>query len=131
MKHATDEILAHLSSGGYRVTKARKAVIHELVKATQPITVPELVARLKGVDEASVYRTVRTLLDENLLEEILISQGSPRYALAHGHHHHAVCTSCGVLEHIACELEKMRLPKGFSSVSSHDVTLYGLCKKCA
>jgi Fe2+ or Zn2+ uptake regulation protein len=130
MKSATDEILGELSVRGYRITNARKNVIEKLVSKTQPVTIQSLCTMLPQTDEVSVYRTVRMLLDEGFLEEIALLGETPRYALSHGHHHHAVCTSCGVMEHIECESHPA-VPSNFTSITSHEVTLYGLCKKCA
>lgn len=134
MKKAQHDILQTLSERGFRITKARQQIVDLLAAQSQPLTIQELCARLTAIDEASVYRTIRTLKEEGFIEEISISGESQRYALSHGHHHHhAICTACGWMEHIACEakLLKAALPRGFKRVESHEVTLYGLCKKCA
>jgi Fe2+ or Zn2+ uptake regulation protein len=132
MKDAIDEIISALQDRGFRITKARKMLIKHLAQKDQPLSIQALCALLKDVDEASVYRSVRMLHEEGFLEEIAIAHEAPRYALSHGHHHHhAVCTSCGVMEHIACSGEKLPTLKAFQTIKSHEVTFYGLCKKCA
>jgi Fe2+ or Zn2+ uptake regulation protein len=131
MKNATDEVLSHLKEQGYRVTEARKKIIDVLARQQQPITIQNLCLLVSGVDTVSVYRTVSVLQREHLLEEIVVPGEGARFALSHGHHHHAICTSCGTMEHIECETKHLRVPSGFKSIKSHEVTLYGLCKKCA
>lgn len=136
MKNATGtykEVLARLKEKGCRMTQARTAVVKTLSEQGQPISIQELASLLSKIDEASVYRTVRLLEGEGLVEEIATSGGPARFALAHGHHHHAVCTSCGFVEHLACTLHAVQasVPKQFRSVDAHELTLYGLCKKCA
>jgi Fur family ferric uptake transcriptional regulator len=131
MKSANDEVLQELSMRGYRVTEARKSVVEKLKSVTQPVTIQSLCAALSHIDEASVYRTVRMLLQEGLLEEIRVAGKLSTYALSHGHHHHAVCTACGAMEHIECHSPQTAVPASFKTITAHEVTLYGLCKKCA
>ncbi len=133
MKDATAEILSELSHKGYRITKARKAVVAMLSKLGQPISIQGLCILVKDIDEVSVYRTMATLVKEGFAEELSLPGEGTRYALSHGHHHHAVCTSCGWMEHLDCKEESLKgkVPASFKSLQSHEVTFYGLCKKCA
>jgi Fur family ferric uptake transcriptional regulator len=133
MKDATKEILHELSGRGFRITEARKEIIEALARQSQPVSIQTLCATLANTDEASVYRTIKVLARENFLEEIALQGEVPRYALSHGHHHHAVCTECGWMEHIECDPHSLsaRIPSSFKSLLSHEVILYGLCKKCA
>lgn len=135
MKDASTTILQELSARGYRVTEARKNTLTTLQAAEQPLTIGEI-ARKTDSDEASVYRTVRMLVQEGFLEELVIAGSAPRYALLdhddEHHHHHVVCDGCGFVAHIPCEETAVHasLPKDFSEITAHEVTLHGLCKKC-
>lgn len=131
MKDAIQQILGELSSRGYRITKARQEVVSALAFATQPLAIRALCERIKSSDEASVYRTVRTLVEEGLAEEIVVQNQAPHYALAHEHHHHVICKRCGFMEHLECAMEHLQKPRSFTTIDSHEVTFYGLCKKCA
>lgn len=131
MKKATTHYIDTLRAHGFRVTRPRKQVIAALLNASQPQTIQSLVA-LVAADEASVYRTIEALQKAGLVEEISIAGERPRFALAHGHHHHLVCTSCGRIAHIPCEevpLPRM-LPDTFSSIDTHELTFHGCCKNC-
>ena len=136
MKDASDMILQELSTRGYRVTEARKNTLKTLLSAHQPLTIGEIAGKTDS-DEASVYRTIRMLVTEGFLEELVIAGSSPRYALLQHddehHHHHVVCDGCGFVAHIPCEEAEvhMGLPKEFVEITAHEVTLHGLCKKCA
>lgn len=132
MNDATANVLAELQARGYRITDARKSVCQALANAGAPITVQELVARTDH-DEASVYRCIRMLHEEALVEEIVTRSDRPRYELHTHHHHHAVCTDCGFVAHVACT-KKPAAPAsvaGFDSIEDHDVTFYGRCSRCA
>lgn len=135
MKDASTMILQELSARGYRVTEARKNTLDTLQAAQQPLTIGEIAGKTDS-DEASVYRTIRLLVEEGFLEELVIAGSAPRYALlAHDdehHHHHVVCDNCGFVAHIPCEETGVHaaLPKEFAEITAHEVTLHGLCKKC-
>jgi Fur family transcriptional regulator, peroxide stress response regulator len=131
MKSATDEVITYLKERGYRITDARKRTIDVLCKQEQPIQIQKLCSLVKGIDEASVYRTISMLLAEHFLEEIVLPGEASRFAFSDGHHHHAICTSCGIMEHIECVTEALPIPQSFKKIVSHEMTLYGLCKKCA
>lgn len=136
MNDASIEIIRVLKERGYRITDARKSLANVLSNLKQPATMQELSKKVAS-DEASVYRTVRLLVEENLLEEILLQGEVSRYVLvhahAHGHHHHAICEKCGFVAHIPCEAISVvkQIPKHFKKISSHEVTFYGLCAECA
>lgn len=133
MKDATKEILNELGARGYRITKAREKVVETLLLQSQPISIQGLCASIIDIDEVSVYRTVALLVEEGFVEELALPGEAVRYALSEGHHHHAVCTACGFTDHIDCKggEEQTSVPTTFKSIASHEVTLYGLCKKCA
>ena len=123
--------IAQLRDRGYRITPARKALLSTLDEASCPLTIPELAARTAS-NEVSVYRNIELFTVENIVEVINTSDSLPRYALGHGHHHHIVCTHCRLIVHIPCSVE---LPTPthelFTSIHSHEMTLYGVCTKCS
>jgi Fe2+ or Zn2+ uptake regulation protein len=131
MKTASNDIIAVLQERGYRVTQARTAVIEALSTTHAPQSIQVLCKRV-NVNETSVYRTIAMLKAEALIEEITTHVGVTRYAITHGHHHHVVCITCEKVAHVACGQE----PKapvhvdGFSTISFHELTFYGLCTSC-
>ena len=131
MQSAINKLIKTLTNKGYRITKARREIIEALMHSKRPQTIQDLVTAVSA-DEASVYRTVHLLKKTGLIEEIVLKDERPRYAVAHGHHHHAVCTDCGRVAHIACqpELATPELVPGFKSIESHEITYYGLCSQC-
>ena len=131
MKDASKTILMELQKKGHRITKARTEVVSQLLASPSPLSVQALCKKVR-VDEVSVYRTVSLLLAEGLLEEVPTKGNVTTYALFHGHHHHVVCTKCQKVAHIECEA-KLTVPKkvtGFSKISTHELTFYGVCNAC-
>ncbi len=53
------------------------------------------------VSLATIYRTLRLLVDMGFLQELELSDGGRRFELAggdHGDHHHLICVRCGRTE---------------------------------
>ena len=118
------------------MTSPRLLVVEEMSRAKRPFTIEELVAALPGVGRATVFRTVRLLVDSNVVCRVVIEDGTVRYQLAasEAHHHHLVCGRCGdVEEFVDAKLDKLieanARARGFE-LASHAMELYGLCAKC-
>jgi Fur family ferric uptake transcriptional regulator len=119
-----------------RSTRQRHAIEAVLSGAGRPLSPVEIlesartsVARL-GL--ATVYRTLKLLMEEGEVRAIDLPGESPRYELADSaHHHHFQCKACSRVYDIpGCPGDMRRLaPRGFT-VEHHDVTLYGRCAAC-
>jgi Fur family ferric uptake transcriptional regulator len=96
----------------------------EVLDAAQS-TVPSL-----GI--ATVYRTVKALVEEGWLVAVELPGEPPRYELSgKKHHHHFVCDSCDrVFEVDGCPGNlRAVVPTGFQ-LERHEVVLYGVCSAC-
>ena len=119
----------------YRITNPRRRVIERIADKENNFTAEELHLELQGVGRATVYRTIKLLVEQGLLCKISLPDGSPRYMLTmSGHHHHMVCVSCGLvsefheseIEHLLSRWEE----SGRGSVVGHRVEVYVVCKTC-
>lgn len=120
-----------------RRTRQRDAVRRVVDAARHPLSAAEIhdaAARLQeGLGIATVYRTIKALLDAGELVAVSLPGDTPRYERAAlGHHHHFHCRACGrVFEVDGCPGGLARLaPRGFA-VDGHELVLYGRCKGCA
>lgn len=134
--NATPKEILHIfetiRASGNRLTDPRKEIVVALYTAKNPKTIAEIATHVSA-DETSVYRTVELLVQLHIIEEIVVQGGVRRFALAHGHHHHIVCESCGLIAHIPCDPKKEVAPPKhpeFTRISDHEVTYYGLCTQC-
>ena len=64
----------------------------------------------------------------------LVRDGRPTYVRCHaGHHHHLICTACGVVEETelcaAPSAAELRKRHGFRA-QEHQVDIFGLCERC-
>ena len=128
-------ILAALEEHGSRMTWPRRQLARTLARRTGSFSAEEIVAGLPGLGRATVYRTLRLLVEAGVLCKAAMPDGSPRYSLddAH-HHHHLVCVVCERIEefrHPAVErmLRTMNDHIG-SELIGHRLELYYRCAAC-
>ncbi len=128
------EILERIETGGHRPTASRRRVLDAVVARGDGFTAEELVAEVKGLGRATVYRTVRLLLREGLLCKLSLQDGAPRYTLSQklGHHHHLVCVGCGVVQEFRQSVIEQMLMQlsGTGAIMGHRIEVYILCPSC-
>lgn len=81
---------------------------------------------------ATVYRTIKALKAERLIEAVDVPGEPARYEPAgKAHHHHFLCRQCNrMFELQGCPGNLDRLaPKGYA-VDGHELTLFGHCPEC-
>ncbi len=122
-----------------RNTRQRDAILATLMAAGRPLSPAEILAAARkgvaGLGMATVYRNLRALVDQGVLQSIELPRDGSRYEMAeaaHHHHHHFRCEACGrVFDVEGCPGNLSALaPAGFV-VDRHEVTLYGRCGDCA
>lgn len=124
-----------------RMTRQRSAIA-DLLRETEEFLSAQkihelLLKRGEKVGLATVYRNLQALAEIGALD-VLRQESTDvqlfRYCDDTGHHHHLLCRNCGHTVELATpELENLTLSvakkHGFTNVS-HDIEIYGLCKKC-
>ena len=131
-----------LKQHGLKNTEGRNRILDVLSNNDQPLSVEDIIKHLgkKAPDIVTVYRTLETLKNKKVLNEVTFKDGVSRFemtSLDGEHCHHAVCTSCGVAEHIHDEKLEKALDtvsshlKLFKNISEHSLEFFGVCKKCA
>lgn len=120
-----------------RNTRQRGAIRRAFQRANRPLGTDEVLelarAEVAGLGIATVYRNIRTLVDEGWLVGVDLPGESPRYELqGKGHHHHFHCSRCDrVFDVGSCDgrVDAM-IPAGYV-LASHTIVLDGLCAECA
>jgi Fur family ferric uptake transcriptional regulator len=104
-----DLIIDRIELRGHRVTTARRRVIDAVLAQPSHFTVEDVLRRTRRVGRATVFRTIRLLLDLNILCRVMLDGGSLHYRVSsRGHHHHLVCTECGRVEDFTkCDVEPL------------------------
>ncbi|MFW5652557.1 MAG: Fur family transcriptional regulator [Planctomycetota bacterium] len=124
---------------GHRRTEQRNAILAVIRRASGPLTVNEIhqaaVTFAPGLGKATVYRTIRLLEEEHLLQTVVLSDGQSRYERAdldeHSHFHCRVCDRVFDVSAPPPEPEPVQrsIPDGFK-VDRSEMNLYGVCSTC-
>ena len=131
------EALHLLQDEGYKLTRARKALIEILATEHGPFSVDDLQKMLSTpCDMATIYRNMALFESLNMVANCDFQDGTARFEWSgpgHHHHHHIICKQCHHIEALEyCfveELEKLVQDRGFTEVS-HRLEFYGLCQEC-
>ena len=130
-----DDIVARLSALGYRDTEPRRLVISAVAAQGRPFTAEELCASLPCVGRATVYRSLRLLVETDQVCRVLLEDHELRYQLTQpGHNHHLLCGVCGASDDLeGCDAEDMLREAAEAAgfrMSSHWLEVYGQCGDC-
>lgn len=133
----------YLATRGLRLTPERSAIVEEVFSSHRHFDGDELTARLldrKGnvrVSRATVYRTLRLMVEAGLLRRVARPNGREVYEHDYGYpqHDHFICRDCGELIEfhngsISEILDQVAASNGFR-VSGHRLEVYGLCQNCS
>ncbi len=139
MNKAAD-ILSQLSDLGFKKTRVRDAVVSYLAEGKKPVDALAIQDSLKkrglAVNKTTVYRELQFLLVQGVIIEINFGDNKKRYEIAGlPHHHHLVCTACGIVQDVAAEHDLARLEKKIEnetsfSIKNHSLEFFGLCRRC-
>lgn len=127
----------HYHQGMERNTRQRSAIQQAISQAQRPLLPQEVLdaaqQHVPGLGMATVYRNLKTLVEEGELRIVSLPGENPRFELAcTAHHHHFQCMTCQrVFDVHACPGDLSHLaPPGFQ-VEAHELILYGRCQACA
>jgi Fur family peroxide stress response transcriptional regulator len=124
---------------GLPCTHQRQVLYRALLEAADHPSPEMLYERVKhdipSVSLGTVYRNIKTFLDNGLIGEVSLHHGSLRLEANNAPHHHLVCRSCRTMFDLPAEqVEDIRLrqslPNGFR-LERFVVEAHGLCATCA
>lgn len=124
-----------LKLSGHRLTQSRRAVVQAVLAGDDHFSIADVQQRARGVGRATVFRTMKLLVDLDLVCRVPLEDGSPCYRVSRpSHHHHLVCTGCGNVEDFAdCDLDAMAeeiAGRTAYEIQGHRLEMYGLCPAC-
>lgn len=119
-----------------RKTRQRDAIQKVFARVGRPLGPTEVLqeaqAEVPGLGIATVYRTLKSLVEDGQLALVEIPGQPACYEPSQmAHHHHFHCKACGkVFDVDGCLAGISALaPKGFQ-VESHEIVFYGRCPAC-
>lgn len=132
---AAPDLVAVLEDLGHRSTAPRRDVARAIQGKADSFTAEEISDQLPGVGRATVYRTIKLLLEAGVVCKLTMPDGTPTYALARiEHHHHTICVRCGqVGEFRDATIERLMHVLGNEvdgEIVGHRIELYVSCDAC-
>ncbi len=135
-----DRLKAYLTEHGLRLTRQRRVIAEAFFEGEGHPDIEELYERVRAIDrgvgQATVYRTLKLLVESGLANRSRFGGAASRYEVSEEgeHHDHLVCTRCGRLiefhnETIEALQEKIAREHGFE-IQDHKMEIYGLCATC-
>ncbi len=129
-----------LRDHGFRATPGRVALLTFLSTAKKPLTASEIQNQLPyTIDKVTLYRALEDFVTAKFVTRVHLHNSSTYYELIRDnhHHHHIICEKCGKIEDIkdcaqtSIEGGIAKRSKHFSSIHTHSLEFFGICKKCA
>lgn len=136
---SADAWLEQLRDNGYRLTKARRAVVETVERTTHALTPTEVhdLARKKyrALGLVTVYRTLEKLEELRLIQRVHQPQGCQAFIAAGvGHQHLLLCQNCGQAAFFDGDdleaLTRTIARKTGYQIQEHWLQLFGLCANC-
>jgi Fur family ferric uptake transcriptional regulator len=135
-----DQLNAYMERKGLRSTSQRRLVSEIFFKTSGHHSIDDVLAMVRAKDPkvgyATVYRTMKLLVECGLANERQFGETVTRFeiALSDHHHDHLICVDCKrIVEFEDDEIEELQQKlaerQGFSLIS-HKHELYGICADC-
>ncbi|HEX8372107.1 MAG TPA: transcriptional repressor [Chthoniobacterales bacterium] len=124
--------------GGFRLTKQRREVYDALTEVRDHPTASEIFLRAKNrmpsISLATVYNSLEALVASGLVKQVNLDRAPTRYCPNTKEHGHFFCEKCHDVQDVellpASDAQPFILPTG-CIVTHHELSLKGLCQKCA
>ena len=128
----------YLRTKSLNTTSQREAIVDAFLHSAKHVSIDDLLAQVrkkhKRVGYATVYRTLRLLVESGLASARQFEDGQTRYEVASAHHDHLICVKCSLIlefddDAIEDAQEKVARSLGGFTVLRHKHELYALCPK--
>lgn len=121
-----------LTKRGVKLTSQRLVITEYLMQTYEHPTADEILAAVAeklpmALSRATVYNTLKTLVDANVIREVLTEPGRTRYDANTSEHHHFVDVKSGRIVDIPQEMlpDIQKVLGDKYNVKSYTVTFYG------
>lgn len=121
-----------------RVTPQRIEIYRELATAVDHPTAEKLhqrlIDRMPTLSLDTVYRTLTTFLELDLINKVETVESQAHFEVAHSLHHHLICEKCKtIIDFEWTQVDEAALPDEVNALGRFEkknVVVYGLCRSC-
>ena len=141
--HKTININDLLKNNGQKITPARLSILNIFLKNKMPLSAPDINKELKkdkkinNINEVTVYRNLSSLEKSGIIKIVNLRRDAVYFEMNNDHHHHIVCTNCGLVEDFKenKNIEKLLMQIAekstkFKNIKEHSLELFGICRVC-
>ena len=128
----------YLQANSLNTTQQRETIVDVFIESHGHVSTDDLLEQSrkknKKIGYATVYRTLKLLVESGLAQQRDFGDGQTRYETVSHHHDHLICSKCGlVLEFEDDDIEelqeKVAQRLGGFKIVHHRLELYCLCPK--
>ena len=130
----------HLKRHGLRLTEERKGILNLILSMKGHFSAEQILNKIKkdelAASRATLYRLLPVLVEAEVIQQSLLSEGQTRYEVTwdKDHHDHLICKNCNrVIEFQDNTIEilqrEIASKYGFK-LEHHVMELVGLCSRC-
>lgn len=140
MQDYEEKFNEYLKKNGLRFTPEREVILKEVFSIHNHFEADDLLVifRRRGdrVSRASIFRTLKLLVESGLLSRIIIGDNRAYYehVFGHDHHDHMVCLECGkIIEFSNLNIESIQdtVCKDYDfHPTDHILKISGYCRGC-
>ena len=132
-----DEAWRILQEHQFKRTKNREVILGFLADTNRYLTAGEVKSHMEsgnpGISFDTIYRNLTTFTELGILEETELT-GERHFRMhceAGVHHHHFICTICGMTRSIPdCPMDMISVDLPNYEIEAHKFEVYGRCPKC-
>lgn len=133
MKPTFENLSNELKRKKIRLTNQRLKVLEYVANNHCHPTVDQIYNELKKevdtLSKTTIYNTLNTLIEANLVREVKIEDNEARYDVTVKNHGHFKCESCGNIYDFEYDLFNTDELNNFQ-INDQNVYLKGICPKC-
>ncbi len=138
VEQAKEQLAEYLERHGLKHTRQRELILETFLGSREHVTSEDLHERVRAshpeIGAATVYRTLKILVDAGLANASTFREGVTVYEPDEEHHDHLICLGCGEIIEFHCAVIERRQVEiarrhGYR-LRRHRHHLYGYCARC-
>ena len=131
------ELCQRFRTRGLKVTLQRRYIFQVLEGNGDHLSAEEIYGKVRtfapDISLATVYNTLRELVDLGEVRELKLGEGKSRYDPNTTDHQHLICVRCHNVVDVACDVKSLELTpeerQGYHVLRTN-VIFHGLCPAC-
>tara|TARA_A100001011_G_C13870691_1_gene658852 strand:+ start:216 stop:650 length:435 start_codon:yes stop_codon:yes gene_type:complete len=140
MTNMHEKFQTYLEEKDQRYSAQKKEIFDAIIKQNDHFEIDSFISEMytkgRNFSRATVYRTVKQLLDAKLIQKIAAQDGKVFYECNEEleHHDHIICNQCGKIFEIKDKSIEKKIQEECNKINFkieyRSVHIYGICEAC-